>query len=228
MLGEVQISYELTRKKVKNINLRIYPDGAIKVSASTRVPIETVDRFILSRSEFILGALGKFEARRQSAPKKRDFQNGDSVRIFDEILTLKVFIGNKNFVEENGDELWLFVKDDNRELKEKTLEAYLKSVLSEKISSVLPEVYSRFSEYNVDLPEIKIRKMMSRCGSCNTTKKIVTLSLLLAEYPTDCLRFVISHELCHLVHPNHSKDFYALLAAVMPEWKEHKQKLNHK
>lgn len=228
-VGDRSISYELTRKKVKNINLRIYPDGNVKVSANTRVPVEMIEGFILSRSAFILGAIDRVEARKITAPEEKRYEDNDSVRIFDEILTLKVFRGQRNCICRNGGELWLYVKDEKyRELKGRTLDAYLKALLLEKAAELLPEVYARFSDYDIDMPEIKARRMKTRWGSCHTTKKTVTLSLALTDHPIECLKFVLSHELCHLVHPNHSKEFYALLSNVMPEWKHYKDMLNNK
>ena len=58
-LNEKTIKYDLQYKKVKNINLRIKPDGSIHVSASIRVPQKVIDEFILSKADFILKALDK-------------------------------------------------------------------------------------------------------------------------------------------------------------------------
>ncbi|HHU04079.1 MAG TPA: M48 family metallopeptidase, partial [Fastidiosipila sp.] len=41
----------------------------------------------------------------------------------------------------------------------------------------------------------------------------------------NCIEYVVVHELCHFIQPNHSQDFYRLLAAIRPDWKEQKQKL---
>lgn len=227
MLGDRLVFYELTRKKVKNINLRIYPDGKIKISANPRVPIKTVEGFILSRSEFILRALKGFESREVRLGKT--YENNDSVRIFGEILTLKVFREKKNHVALSDGELCLYVNDENDcAIKEKTLEKYLKKELEDEINATLPEIFSLFSEYNIKMPEIKLRKMKTRWGSCNCSKGIVTFSIALAEHSRECIAFVIAHELCHLVHPNHSSDFYATLSSVMPDWKIRKNKLNNK
>ena len=58
-VGDRKITYELTRKKVKNINLRIKPDGTVHVSASTAVTIAVIERFIRGRADFILGTMQK-------------------------------------------------------------------------------------------------------------------------------------------------------------------------
>ncbi len=67
--------------------------------------------------------------------------------------------------------------------------------------------------------------MKSRWGSCLPGKGIITLNKRLLEAPRGCIQYVILHELCHLIHPDHSKRFYGLLAAWMPDWKEWKTRL---
>lgn len=55
------LKYNLTYKKVKNINLRIKPDGTVNVSASGRVPVEVIEAFLVSKGDFILSALEKYK-----------------------------------------------------------------------------------------------------------------------------------------------------------------------
>lgn len=83
-VGDRKITYELTRKKVKNINLRIKPDGTVHVSASTAVTIAVIERFIRERADFILGAIDKFNAKtmlRSSALKMKRFCRYSAVSI---------------------------------------------------------------------------------------------------------------------------------------------------
>ena len=60
-LGDRTIKYDLQYKKVKNINLRIKPDGSINVSANKKVPQKVIDDFIISKADFILRALEKYK-----------------------------------------------------------------------------------------------------------------------------------------------------------------------
>ena len=58
------------------------------------------------------------------------------------------------------------------------------------------------------------------------SKGIVALNNRLLEAPRDCIEYVVTHELCHFVHPNHSKQFYSFLSMLMPDWKERKSVLD--
>ena len=62
--------------------------------------------------------------------------------------------------------------------------------------------------------------MKSRWGVCNTKTKRVTLNLELIKKNISCLDYVIVHELSHLIHANHSKDFWDLVEKNYPEYKK--------
>lgn len=78
------LNYNLTHKKVKNINLRIKPDGTIHVSANKRVPQRVIDEFVMSKADFILKALKSYENKSEQ-PQKRYFTENE---IRDVILKL--------------------------------------------------------------------------------------------------------------------------------------------
>ena len=67
--------------------------------------------------------------------------------------------------------------------------------------------------------------MKTRWGSCSTQAKTIRLSVWLAQFPPDCADYVLVHELCHLIEPNHSARFWAQVARVMPDYKTWHQQL---
>ena len=66
--------------------------------------------------------------------------------------------------------------------------------------------------------------MRSRYGSCSH-RGIITLNRHLIATPLACIDYVLVHELCHLRHFSHDRAFYALLEAMLPDWRERKARL---
>lgn len=65
---------------------------------------------------------------------------------------------------------------------------------------------------------ISIKSMSSRWGSCNVRTAKIALSTHLVSYPKACTDYVLVHELCHLIHANHSREFWASVQAAMPDY----------
>ena len=182
--GGKKIKYILERKQVKNINLRVRPDGSVKVSASPRIDTSYIDDFVLSKVEFILKALERFESAETT---ERQFQ--------EELVKAK-----------SGQE----------------------SLLADPaiLTEILDEVYPAFIPYGIARPKLRVRTMKSCWGSCLVNKGIITLNRKLLMQPRECIEYVVVHELCHFIHPNHSKEFYKFMEQFMPDWKERKGQLN--
>ena len=114
---------------------------------------------------------------------------------------------------------------NDQELTEKIIEKYVKDECIKVFTSITEQLCPLLYEYGVKMPEIKVRKMKTRWGSCMPYKQVITLNLTLAYKPLCCTEYVVLHELCHLVHPNHSKKFYALIQKYMPDYKQRKDLL---
>ena len=182
--GGKKIKYILERKQVKNINLRVRPDGSVKVSASPRVDESQIDDFVLSKAEFVLKAMKRFEG---TAEAERQFQ----------MELVKAKSGQESLLADPA----IFTE-------------------------ILDEVYPAFIPYGIARPKLRIRTMKSCWGSCLVNKGIITLNRKLLMKPRECIEYVVVHELCHFIHPNHSKEFYKFMEQFMPDWKERKGRLN--
>ena len=222
-----EICYCLERKNVKNLNLRVRKDGSVFVSANEIVPCEEIDKFIYSKSLYIFKAIDHFREMAQYKPQPKQYVSGETFYIQGRGLRLQVSQAKKDRISSDGVYIFLEVKDVNdiekkRQLVTRFLDQQCKTVFGE----VMEELYPLFKKYGVEKPSLRIRDMETRWGSCLTKKHIITLNKRLLEAPRNCIEYVVMHELCHFIHPNHSKQFYAFLSMLMPDWKERKRFLD--
>ncbi len=80
-----------------------------------------------------------------------------------------------------------------------------------------------------NLPKFKlrIRKMRTRWGVCNTKNKIITLNSELLKKDISLIDYVIIHEMAHFYEGNHSKNFWHIVEMVLPDYKERRKKLKY-
>ena len=218
-----EINYCLERKEVKNLNLRIRKDGNVFVSANNDVPLEEIDEFVRSKSDYVLASVKKFEEMAQCRPQPKQYVSGESFYIQGRALRLKVSNADKDRVNTDGVYIFLEVKDpDDFDRKHKLISRFLNKQCKLVFEEVIDELYPAFKKYGVDKPMLKIRDMETRWGSCLAKKGIITLKKRLLEAPRNYIEYVVMHELCHFIQPNHSKHFYSFLTMLMPDWKERK------
>ena len=224
VLNGKRIEYDLQRKDVKNINLRIKADRTIFLSANPQVPERIIEEFILSKSDYILKALAQYEELAKYAPKPKQYIDGETFRILGHDRRLKIIDGKRNKVECDESYITLIVKNsDDYELKKKLIDKWLISICKDNIQSLCDSIYPKFQKYGVLYPTIRYRNMVSRWGSCQPKRCVLTFNYALVEAPVSCIEYVVVHEFTHFLQPNHSKKFYQQLAMFMPDWEERKK-----
>ena len=140
------IQYELTRKRVKNLNIRVREDGTVAVSIPLRTSADAADHFVAARTDWAT-ALAYFTA------------------------------------------------------------------MSDKVYPAFAGVLGGHK------PVIKVRSMTSRWGVCFMAKRQITFALQLYHMPPAAQIYVVVHEYCHFLQPNHSPAFWAEVAKLLPDWK---------
>ena len=141
-------------------------------------------------------------------------------------MRLTVTHATKNRVYTDGVNIYLELKDlsDNAK-RQRMVCSFMDQQCQNVFGEIVQEIYPLFQKYGVAMPTIRTRDMDTRWGSCLVKKGIITLNKRLLEAPRNCIEYVVMHEFCHFIHPNHSKRFYGFLSMLMPDWKERKQLL---
>lgn len=221
--GDIVFTFE--RKKIKNINLRIRHDGNVYVSAPKSVPKNVVDTFVISRCEFIKNAIDRFTVNDIPKPEMQ-YISGENVTILGKNMRIKIMKDTNEYVSYDGVYVYIHVKrPDYYNRKKNLLNNWLDEQCNTVFNEIIYEVHKKFIPYGVSYPQLRLRNMTSRWGSCLPNKGIITLNKRLIEAPKNCIEYVVYHEFCHFVHPNHSKQFYSLLQVMLPDWRGSKQLL---
>lgn len=206
------MDYELERKRVRRINLRIRADGSLYVSAPPLTPTLAVEALLRSRQDWILEKLRLLETQRET--------DEDAVFLWGERLRLRLERGGRHGVSQRGDTLILTLKDPaDAEEKRRALEAWQKRLCAAHVTALCERYYPYYQLRGLSFPALSFRRMSSRWGSCRPQKGALSFNTRLVELPPDCAEYVVVHELAHFRQANHSAAFYAEVARVLPDWK---------
>lgn len=223
----VPLRYLLEQKPVKNLNLRIHRDGSVFVSAHPAISVERVDAFVAGKGGYIRSAQKRFQEMAQYAPQPKRYVSGETFYLLGRGVRLSVEKNVRDTIWNDGVYLHLQTKDpDDFSKKQGLVTAYLDEQCHAVFSEILSEIYPIFQKYGIPMPALRIRNMETRWGSCLAQKGIITLNKRLLEAPRHCIEYVVMHELCHFLHPDHSKRFYTFLTTLMPDWRERKSILD--
>ena len=222
--GTNSITYDLIFSRRKTVGISIKPDGQVIVRAPRRASLKEIDRIVHKRAAWILRHQDKFASSPPPAPP-RQYISGESHNYLGEQYQLNIILAKNNAVELLPDRLLVTVREnDPGRVKDLLIEWYrrqARQVFAERLAVNYPEI----QPYNVPYPQLKIRLMKKRWGSCSADGRI-NLNLRLIQAPLIYIDYVITHELCHLIEHNHSRAFYALLEVLQPDWRRLRQELN--
>lgn len=225
-LGKRVLDYELHRKPVKHINLRIRSDGSVFVSANNDIPQEEIENFLIKKSETIFDAIERYSKISKYSADDYSYITGESFRYLGKDLRLKVNVGKRK-VDTDGVYLYLILPDiSDKEMKVQLISKWYDKECRTLFPAITRDIYNKlFQKYDIVLPSLIIRNMTSRWGSCQIKRNTITLNRRLIETPRECIEYVVVHEFTHFLQPNHSRKFYDLLAVFMPDWEERKNTL---
>lgn len=223
------IPITLTRKKVKNINLRVSSkSGAVSVSAPKSVPEAFIVSFIKSKIEWISE---RHQAGKNAQPERLlNYQNDDELPFLGERHILKVNTNKRASVQliqnriTNETHIQLNCPEHStREQRESIIKQWYRAELNDR----LPAMFAKWcSALDINIHEYRIKKMKTKWGTCNIQDRRIWLNLALIEYPQACIEYVVLHELAHLFERYHNARFYAIIEKHMPDWREWEAHLN--
>ncbi len=221
-----KVAFTVVRKKVKNINLRIRPDSTVVISAPKSVSYESIEQLVNKKASWIIKGIEHFDEKR-SNNGRLEYVTGEIFQYLGSFYPLKVVqVKNREEVILDGEEFFLFVKDENDfSIKEKLINHWYKEQARILFHRTMDNMHPLVSTAGIERPSITLRSMKTRWGSCSWKRKKITLNIELVKTPLECIEYVLLHELVHFKHHRHDTKFYDYLADLMPDWKDRKKTL---
>lgn len=219
--GTTSITYTIVPANRKTLAILVEPDGTVIAKVPSTVSLSEVKDKIHKRARWILRQLHYFKSFGERTPTRR-YISGESHLYLGRQYLLRVSIGKPDSVKYKGRYFEIVCSDKSK--AEKLMKEWYRQRAKIKFAEIAEPIILRFKKYNVEPSSIYIQEMNNRWGSCTKSKKII-LNTELIKAPRPCIEYVITHELCHLIHPDHTKLFYDMLYSEMPDWKKWKDKL---
>ena len=204
-LGGEIIDVVIERKRIKNMYFRFKEDNILYVTCNRLVSSTEIKRAIKENEKSLVRMINK-------AKKKNDknilftYLGEPVTKVFDENIK-KVVIDDGFIYAKNERQFDNWYKDE------------CIRVFNERINYLLPYFN------NIPRFSLRIRKMTSRWGVNNVTKRIITLNSELLKKDISLIDYVIVHELCHFYEANHGKMFWYQVSLRYPKYKEARKEL---
>jgi predicted metal-dependent hydrolase len=221
-LGEITI--QVIRKDIKNVHLSVHPpDGRVRLVAPSETRLEVARAYAISRLGWIRQQQEKLRNQARETPRK--YIERESHYLWGRRYLLTIDHAEaKPCVTLDHKRITLTVRLHSNDTKRaEVIHEWHKSLLHEVIPSIIKKWQPKLK---VHVSSYFLQRMKTKWGSCNHRAGHIRLNTELVKKPKDLLEYVIVHEMAHLLEPNHSERFVAILDKHYPTWREARAELN--
>ena len=218
MINKFNVEVEHSHRR-KNPSIEVHAGEVVKVIVPEGYGKPEIDSLLRKKTNWIVEKLR--EVKDIPAPRKREFVSGESFPILGKEYRLKVQQGHIGVAKQEGDRLIAnTLSADPKEVEQSIIDLY-KAVAKEKLTE-RAKFYA--NKLCLEPKEIKVGDFKSQWGSC-TPDGVVSFNWQIIAAPSSVVDYFVVHELCHLEHANHSKDFWKLVSSVLPDYRQTMTKL---
>lgn len=220
-----RIPVEVEWKNIKNIHLTVYPpDARVHISAPMAMTADSVRLYAITKLEWINKRIEMI--RNQARQSDREYVSGENHYYKGLRYLLNVIYHNAPpLVELKGAKhINLYVREGSSVVKRREV---LKEWYRAELKETLPPIIAKWEQILQAQPkQWEVKQMKTLWGSCNTRSKHLIFNLELIKKPTQCIEYIVAHEMTHLVERLHNSKFIAILDNHIPNWRQLKDELN--
>lgn len=219
--GSTKIEFHLEYSERKTLGITVTPELRVLVKAPIDASMDKIHEKLRKRAPWIIKQQSFFLSFQPKTPPRK-FVSGETHLYLGRQYRLKIENAAIETVKLKG-RFILVTTPDNVHVKKLVKDWYLRNAAI-KVHKFAQPLIEKFRRHNVVPTEVVLREMTLRWGSCTAKGKII-LNPELIKAPKGCIEYVIIHELCHLIHHDHTQNFIDLQSREMPDWERWKSKL---
>ena len=220
-LGMLSLPIEVTFMERRSVSLRIDSnEDIIRMRVPFQISFDDSIDFANSKGSWILRKLNEREKRKESHIAREYCDNSTHLFLGEE-FRLKLNISRSRACNEVEDGVLVLNVSSEVAVSSKLKKWYSSMADSTFPDIISPVIVAFLKRYGKSPNLLEYKYVKTYWGVC-TSNGVIRLNIELLRAPHSCIEYIIAHELCHLVHQNHSVRFYSLLTEFMPDWKERK------
>lgn len=211
-----RIEFSIDRGDRRRMRLVVSPDGSVEARVPRDTSVESVRDFVFRQRKWVFRQQLYFEHFRPRDPERR-YVAGETFRYLGRQYRLQLDDSGPDSVKLKGRLLIVTTKSRNSEEIRGAVQRWYMDRARITFARRSASLFERLAPHGIPARPVGIRRMSRRWGSCTPTGRILINPYLIIA-PTDCVDYVLVHEMCHLVHQRHDESFYGLLTTVMTNW----------
>ena len=223
--GTRTIPFEVIYRKRKTLEIGVEPPERVTVVAPADTPKDVILQKVRSRAAWIVQKLFLFQ-RMEYQPIKREFVNGESFLYLGRNYSLQLIVDpniKKPEVKLYQGKFYVTTPDRNEQRIRRAMEQWYRSKTLEKVMERI-SYYQRY--FDRKPAAVRVKEQQKRWASC-TTRNELLFNWRCVMAPSPVLDYIVVHEMCHMYHKNHSRDFWELLASILPDYEDRKEWLKN-
>lgn len=221
-----ELQYQVVKSNRKTLALYIRQQSAI-VRCPLRTSKAEIEEFVEKNQSWIQERLAE---ERTHEKQKLRIEDGRIILYRARELSILFKEGRKERILINGNKFVI----QNHKLNSHKAKIQIEKYLTQKaIEYIIPraEALAEYLGVRKKITKIKLRKTKSKWGHC-TSKGVIQYNWLIMLAPYSIIDYMITHEVCHLLHMDHSRRYWDLVESICPkylqyiEWlKKHEHRL---
>ena len=214
------IDFELILSKRKTMSIEISAEGEVKVRAPMGISEEVIISQVMEKGKWILEK--REEAYKRNSKKvEKNYKDGDLFMYLGNEYSLKIKFSpflKRISVRIIGKELVVCMTEYNKERLRKAIELWYRE---EGLRIIKDRVNDYLKFYPVKPRSIKVKEQKRRWGSCTYYNDLL-FNWRCIMAPLKVVDYIVVHEMTHMVHKDHSKNYWNFVSKIIPNYKEQK------